>query len=164
MTDIDRLIIATTEYFSGDPRRIQHFMKVYTYASLMGRMEKLSDDEQLILEAAAVVHDTGIKKSEELFGYNNGKLQEQYGPEAAEKLLRFCGFGEGQIERICYLVGHHHTYDNMNGIDYHILVEADFIVNLYEDGASVENVKTAMERIFRTESGKRLLRTVFGLD
>lgn len=58
----DELIIRTTEFFRGDVRRIQHFMKVYTYAALIGRMEGLDDDTMRVLEAAAVVHDTGIKK------------------------------------------------------------------------------------------------------
>ena len=161
---IDRLILETTGFFAGDPRRIQHFMKVYGYASLMGRLEGLSDDERLVLEAAAVVHDTGIKKAEQLYGYNNGKLQEQYGPEAASVLLEKCGFDSGQIERICYLVAHHHTYTDMDGMDYHILVEADFIVNMYEDNVNIDNVKNACDKIFYTESGKKLCKTIFGFS
>ena len=49
----DELIIRTTEFFRGDARRIQHFMKVYTYAALIGRMEGLDDDTMCVLEAAA---------------------------------------------------------------------------------------------------------------
>ena len=124
----DELIIRTTEFFRGDARRIQHFMKVYTYAALIGRMEGLDDDTMCVLEAAAVVHDTGIKKAEELYGYNNGKLQEQYGPEAADVLLKECGYDLKDRERVCYLVAHHHTYTGMDGADYRILVEADFLV------------------------------------
>lgn len=61
------------------------------------------------------------------------------------------------IDRVCYLVGHHHTYDNIDGMDYQILVEADFLVNLFEDGST----RYAEKRIypdFRTEGGKRLFR------
>lgn len=161
---IDELIIGTTEFFKGDARRIQHFMKVYGYASLIGRMEGLDEDTMRVLEAAAVVHDTGIKKAEELFGYNNGKLQEEYGPESAGMLMEAAGYTKSDIERACYLVGHHHTYSNMDGIDYHILVEADFLVNLYEDGAARENVKQAYDRIFATDSGKKLCKAIYGLD
>ena len=161
---IDELIIGTIEFFRGDARRIQHFMKVYGYASLIGRMEGLDEDTMRVLEAAAVVHDTGIKKAEELFGYNNGKLQEEYGPESAGMLMEAAGYTKSDIERACYLVGHHHTYSNMDGIDYHILVEADFLVNLYEDGAAMENVKQAYDRIFATASGKKLCRAIYGLD
>ena len=33
-------------------------------------------------------------------------------------------------ERVAYLIGHHHTYDKIEGMDYQILVEADFLVNI----------------------------------
>ena len=61
-------------------------------------------------------------------------------------------------------MGHHHTYDHIDGADYQILVEADFLVNLYEDAASPQAVRTACERIFRTRSGKALLCTMFGVE
>lgn len=160
----DELIIRTTEFFKGDARRIQHFIKVYTYAALIGRMEGLDDDTMRVLEAAAVVHDTGIKKAEELYGYNNGKLQEQYGPEAADALLKECGYGLKDRERVCYLVAHHHTYTGMDGADYRILVEADFLVNMYEDDADINAVHTAYDKIFTTESGKRICRTMYDLN
>ena len=37
------------------------------------------------------------------------------------------------VERICYLIGHHHTYKDVDGADYQLLLEADFLVNAYED-------------------------------
>lgn len=49
-------------------------------------------------------------------------------------MLMRLGFAENVIERVCYLIGHHHTYTGIDGRDYQILVEADFLVNLYEDG------------------------------
>ena len=78
-------------------------------------------------------------------------------------MLRELGVPAADIERICYMVGRHHTYDNIDGRDLQILIEADFVVNLYEDHASENAVRTAYERIFRTESGRELLRTVFGI-
>ena len=65
------------------------------------------------------------------------------------------------IARVCYLVGHHHTYDGIDGMDYQILVESDFLVNLYEDGVSGEAVERAGEKIFRTKSGTDILETMF---
>ena len=55
----DRLLLAMIRYDAGDPRRIQHLTKVYEYARLMGRMERLGREDQEILEAAAIVHDIG---------------------------------------------------------------------------------------------------------
>ena len=49
----------------------------------------------------------------------------------------------------------------IDGIDYQILVEADFLVNLYEDNVSAEAVKNARRQIFRTSAGTRLLDNMF---
>jgi hypothetical protein len=66
------------------------------------------------------------------------------------------------IDRICYLIGHHHTYDNIDGLDYRILVEADFLVNFYEDDMSARAISQAYENIFRTETGRKLCLTMYG--
>jgi hypothetical protein len=151
------------DYFAKDAKRIQHFVKVHSFARLIGQMEGISPEELVILEAAAYVHDIGIKTAEELYKTSSGKLQEELGPEQAEKILSRCGFAKDQIERICYLVGHHHTYTGIDGIDYQILVEADFLVNLYEEEEPSSAVEAAYRSIFKTESGKGICRSMFGV-
>lgn len=160
---IDSLISLMVKYFSGDPKRIQHLIKVHSFAALIGRGEVLSEREQFILEAAAVVHDIGIKLSEEKYGSACGKYQELEGPAEAEKLLRKLDLDSEAISRISFLVGHHHTYNAIDGIDHRILVEADFLVNLYEDSASPEAVKSAYDKVFRTETGRMLFCDMFAL-
>ncbi|MDO4554330.1 MAG: HD domain-containing protein [Lachnospiraceae bacterium] len=146
----------------GDPKRIQHFLKVHSFASLIGREEGLDEHTQFILETAALVHDIGIRPAELKYdGHCNGKLQEKEGPEPARKMLSSLGFEPDVIDRVCYLVGHHHTYENVDGADYQILLEADFLVNLYEDGASMKAVQTARDSIFRTKAGTWILDTMF---
>ena len=163
---MDKLHILMKEmitYYEGDPKRIGHFTKVHSFAKLIGEMEQLKQQEQMILEVAALVHDIGIKPAEEKFGSANGKLQELEGPAPASELLDRIGFDAAVIERVCYLVGHHHTYTNIDGVDYQILVEADFLVNLYEDAAEENVIRTAGERIFKTVSGLDLFRKIYGL-
>ena len=144
------------EYYAGDARRIHHFLKVHSFAKLIGEME--------ILEVAALVHDIGIKNSEKKYGYNTGKTHEKEGPPEAEKLLIPLTDDAAFIERVCYLVGHHHTYSNIDGMDYQILVEADFLVNLYEDKEHIKAVRSAYEKIFRTQSGRKLCKEIFALS
>ena len=151
------------EYYAGDSRRVHHFLKVHSFAKLIAEMEGMEPDEMQVLEIAALAHDIGIKNAELKYGYNNGKLQEQEGPPEARRLLREAGAEDAAVERACYLVAHHHTYRNIDGLDYLILVEADFLVNLYESGAGREQAASACEKIFRTSSGKRLCRTMFAL-
>lgn len=160
----NKLIEEMISYNRGDAKRIQHFIKVHSFAKLIGETEDLSPAELFVLETAAVVHDIGIKPSEAKYGRCDGKLQEQEGPEPARELLKGLGYENTVIERVCYLVAHHHTYENVEGLDYRILLEADFLVNLYEDGISKEGVQRAYEKIFVTETGKRICREMFGIE
>lgn len=163
---LQKLTEVMIDYMGGDARRIQHFTKVHAFANLIGRQEGLDTATQFILEAAALTHDIGIKNGEEKFGAGkcSGKTQELEGPPVAAELLDRLGFTDAVRERICYLIGHHHSYDNIDGLDYQILVEADFLVNFYEDGLSQAAIKTACARIFKTESGLKLCRQMYGIE
>ena len=105
---------------------------------------------------------TGLELSPKKIEYLK-YIQEQEGPAEARKMLTELGCASEVIERVCFLIGHHHTFENIEGLDYQILVEADFLVNLYEDGLPLENVQTALVKIFKTPSGVNLCKTMFGL-
>ena len=162
MDEQDRkLIEKMMEYYAGDPKRVQHFLKVYEFAKLIGESESLDTETMHILRTAAIVHDIGIKISEEKYGSSNGKYQEKEGPAIAKKLLEKLGFDKDVSDRVQYLIAHHHTYSNIDGIDYQILVEADFLVNIMEDGLSKEAALKAYESIFKTTCGKMICREMF---
>ena len=55
---------AMIDYYKGDPKRIQHFLKVHAYAKLIGEQEGLDKKTLDILEVAALTHDIGIKISD----------------------------------------------------------------------------------------------------
>lgn len=168
MTDRDaqlqRLMLAMISFDAGDPRRIQHFLKVHSLARTIGLGEGLGDPELLTLEAAAIVHDIGIHPAEEKYGRCDGRLQEQEGPAPARELMERAGLAPAVVGRAAWLVGHHHTYANIDGTDYQALVEADFLVNLYEDEAGERTVRAARDRVFRTRTGTRLLEEMFSPD
>ena len=157
MNKIDQLSLAMISYNNADLMRIQHTTKVHAYARLIGLGEGLDEDTQFILESAALVHDIGIRASEKKYGHQNGKLQEQEGPGVARELLtRLGGYNEAQLERICWLVGHHHTYHVCEDMDYQILIEADFLVNLFEDNESPKAIEAVRRNIFKTKSGLKM--------
>lgn len=160
---LNKLHLAMIDLYRGDAKRIQHFCKVHSYAKLIAEAEKVDEKCLFILEAAALTHDIGIHVCEEKYGDCNGKLQEKEGPEIAKKLLEELGFAEDVSERVQYLIAHHHTYDNIDGMDYQILVEADFLVNIMEDNLSKEAALNAYKRIFKTACGKKICREMFGL-
>ena len=159
--NLNELFQKMITYYMGDAKRIQHFIKVHSFAKLIGEQERMDPIQLEILEAAAYVHDIGIKPAEEKHGNCSGKLQEQEGPAAAEAMLRELHAEEELIERVCYLVGHHHTYKSIDGLDYQILVEADFLVNLFEDEAVESTIYHTYDKIFKTETGKKICREMF---
>lgn len=161
---IDELERNMMDFNRGDPMRIQHLMKVHRFAQLIGRMEGLDAHTQFVTECAALVHDIGIRPAEEKYGACSGPLQEKEGPAYARPMLEKLGLPPEDVERICYLVGHHHTYTHIDGMDYQILVEADFLVNLYEDGVGPQAVHTALAQIFRTRAGTDLCRTLYAAE
>ncbi len=161
MKDAGKVIEEMTKYFCGDLKRINHLLKVYALSRTIGQGENLDDDELELLSVTAAVHDIGIKLSEQKYNSSAGKYQEIEGPAEAEKLLVNLGYDKEFVRKVCYLVGHHHTYVNIDSKPYQILVEADFLVNLCEDNASMQAVKTAEEKIFVTNTGKKLLKNMY---
>ena len=163
---------AMISFDRNDPKRTQHFAKVHSYSRLIGQLEGMDEDSLFVLEIAAYVHDIGIHVAEEKFGYQNGRLQEELGPGAARKLLSDLDFPSDVIERVSWLIAHHHTYSDINALDYQILVEADFLVNTFEDddanmnraNESVKKVaRQVRDTIFSTPSGISILNDMFGL-
>lgn len=94
------LFSAMTDYYAGDPARINHFVKVHAYARQIGLAEQLDADTLFLLEAAALTHDIGIREAERLYGQCGGKLQERLGPPEAKKMLDSLGFAPDVTERV----------------------------------------------------------------
>lgn len=155
------VIESAVSYDRGDPKRINHFMKVYAFAGLIGRKEGISDRELDILEAAAVLHDIGIHNAEMLHGSSDGKYQELEGPSVAADILSALGADNEFIGMVCNMVGRHHTYTGIDSLSLQILIEADFLVNIFEDGMSDTAIAFVKEKIFRTAEGTRLLEEMY---
>ncbi len=161
-TMIARLLLRSIAYNAGDAKRIAHLVKVHGYARAIGLLEQLNETEQLTLEAAAVLHDIGIRICEQKYeGRCSGDLQEIEGPPIARSLMEELGFEADITDRVAFLVAHHHTYTQVDGIDYQILIESDFLVNFDEDGMSEETIRKVLEKIFKTKTGTALCSHIF---
>ncbi len=159
--DITPLILKMCTYEQGEPQRAHHFLKVYAFARAIGLGEGFAPEVREVLEAAAVVHDIGIKPSLEKYGSAAGPYQELEGPPVARGMLESLGYAPQVVERVCYLVGRHHTYTAIDGPDYQALVEADFLVNMHENSMARSAVEEVRERLFQTGTGRYMLDTLF---
>ncbi len=118
------------DYFESDFRRITHALNVLKEAENLLNEYKNYDHE--IILATALLHDVGIKKSEEELGCNTGKTQEQFGPIIAEELLLSINFQKDKIQIVKDIIGNHHSPSRYEYVELEILKKADKIVNREE--------------------------------
>ncbi len=115
------------DFFADDFRRIEHAQRVLHHSKEIVAQKDGADLDVVI--ACALLHDVGIKPAEAKFGYNNGKLQEKYGPAIAEELLQLIDFPAELIVKVKEIIGNHHSPSRYTYIELEILKEADAIVN-----------------------------------
>ena len=151
------------DFYGGNLNDINHFLKVYAFAKAIGEQEGLDPQVQQTLELAAVVHDIACPLCREKYGNTDGKHQEAEGPALARSFLAELPVLPQVAGRVCDLVGRHHTYTQVDGPDHQILLEADFLVNADENMLSQDVIRSMLARVFKTETGKRLLRSAYRL-
>ncbi len=161
--NVSDVLMKMIDYSNGNRHDINHFLKVYAYAKVIAEQEQLSEEEQMITEIAAIVHDIACPLCRAKYGNTNGKYQETEGIVLALDFLKDMGLPESISERVAYLVGHHHTYENVDGADYQILLEADYMVNADESGYSQDNIRNTLNSLFKTDTGISILKSVYGI-
>ncbi|WP_319559657.1 HD domain-containing protein [Marispirochaeta sp.] len=145
-----------TAYFGRDAKRIHHAMQVYGFAETILLSENITGDEREIIETAALIHDIGIPEAERKHGSSAGNFQEAEGPPIARAILEELSYPPAIIDRVCFIVGKHHSYSKIDGIDFQILVEADLIVNIFGDAMSQKATDTLISKHFVTATGKEI--------
>lgn len=113
---VSEIMVKMVKYSKGNLHDINHFMKVYAYAKTIAECEKVADDEQRIIEIAAIIHDIACPLCREKYGNTNGKLQEKEGAVLAEEFLKGTGLSNEMVNRIIFLVAHHHTFRRLTGL------------------------------------------------
>lgn len=158
--EISDAIEKMIDFYNGNLHDINHFLKVWAFAKNIGEQEGLDARTQETLEFAAVVHDISCPLCSEKYGDTNGKHQEQESVPLVEAFFadEDCN---ADIERISWLVAHHQTYTDVDGMDYRILLEADFLVNADESGYSKSAIENAKKQFFRTDTGLCLLNSIY---
>ena len=115
--------------------------------------EGVSRREQEIIEIAAILHDLACRCAEKNTEIPTENTRRRRGLFWRGSFWRTVACREDMAERIVYLVGHHHTLTDVDGMDYQILIEADYLVNADESHYSQENIRHTMETVFRTATG-----------
>ena len=158
---ISQIMEKMIAFSDGNIHDIDHFIRVWTYARTIGELENLDRETQFLLEVAAITHDIACPLCRIKYGNTNGKYQEEEGVPMVKKFLSDTGIAEEVIDRVAFLVGHHHTFSGIDGIDYQILIEADYIANATENGYGQENIVNFLQKIMETEGGKQILKAIY---
>lgn len=162
---ISELMECMIEYTAKDSlvvnHDVNHFMKVWGFAKTIGELEQLDERTQYIVEASALLHDIACPLCRRKYGNTNGKYQETEGKILAAELLAKTDIPEDVQERIVYIVSHHHSPLEVDGIDYQIMLEADYLVNADESAYSKENIVNTRDKMFKTNTGIRLLNEIY---
>jgi len=158
---VSKILEKMIRYSKGNREDINHLLKVHSYARLIGVLEALDGPELLTLEIASAVHDIACPLCREKYGTTDGRHQEEESEALLRPFLLEFDLPSEMVERIIFLVTHHHTYTNVEGRDYQILLEADYLVNCDESPRYRKNYESFRKNVFRTKTGIRLLETIF---
>ncbi len=160
-TTIRENLIKDMKDLSGDDqRRIDHALSVLKHARDIHSEEGGSE---LVVDAAAILHDIGIHEAERKHGSSAGKYQEIEGPAIARRIMVEHDITEPDMDHICRIIANHHSARDIDTLEFRIIWDADWLVNLpdvYTD-ASQEKIETLINRIFKTKSGKRNARLLY---
>jgi HD superfamily phosphodiesterase len=151
------------DFYAGSLHDIEHFLKVWGYARTVGQLEELDGETLFTLELAALTHDIACPLCREKYGAALWDKQEEEGAPMVREFLADTHLSPALIDRVAYLVGHHHTLRGIDGADYQILIEADYMVNAAENGLEKAEITAFVEKYFRTESGTSLIKSIFSL-
>ena len=151
------------KHFGADERRIQHALKVLKAAETIMDGETVRGFMRDVVTITALLHDVGIKAAEQKYQSAVGPYQELEGPPLARAMMDRRGAEQDLADRVCYIIGGHHTASKNDGIDFQIIWEADLFVNIEEESlAQNQQALAAMiEKNFKTATGKNLAKRTF---
>jgi HD superfamily phosphodiesterase len=145
-------------YFGKDQELVDHTLEVLEYAKKIMDEEHLGEKAKKIITDATVLHDIGVIEARRKYGSSAGPYQEKEGQIIARSILEKIGRSPEEIDRVCFIVGHHHTPSAIDGMDFQIVWEADQIVNVKTSG--LHEKKENLDKYFKTTSGKQMLKAV----
>lgn len=141
--------------FKEVPYGIEHTLRVLRNAEEIMEEEDVRPDEREQISIVAILHDIGALEAQRKYGSMEAKYQEKEGPMIARRILENLGYDPKGVDRICYIVGNHHTPSKIDGLDFQIQWEADLLDNL----AYMQKKPSSQEFIdenFKTKAGRRM--------
>ena len=156
----DDLIKEMKNIFGPDKRRINHGLSVLKYTEQLHQVE---GGNYSIVAAAAILHDIGIHEAERKYNSAAGKYQEIEGPPIAREILKKSDIPSSDIEHICRIIANHHSARDIDTIEFRIIWDADWLVNIPEElpNAGPDKLRRIIDKTFKTSSGREMAMELF---
>ena len=156
----EQLINDMKSVFGDDDRRIDHALSVLSYADQI-RVQQGGDES--VVTAAAILHDIGIHEAERKYGSAAGKYQEIEGPSIAKGILEKYEITADTVEHVCRIVGSHHSGGDIDTVEFRVIWDADWIVNIGDDlaDAGQEKLEGMIDKVFKTGTGRSIAKKRF---
>ncbi|MCF7974737.1 MAG: HD domain-containing protein [Phycisphaerae bacterium] len=141
--------------FGQDQPRVDHALAVLDYAE---QIQAVEGGDPLVVKAAGILHDIGIHQAEEKHGSAAGSFQEVEGPPVAEEILTRREVPDEATEHVCKIIANHHSARDIDTLEFRILWDADWLVNLQEahQDMSHDQWTAKIDKIFKTPTGRQL--------
>ncbi|MDF2841522.1 MAG: hypothetical protein K0Q99_2294 [Clostridia bacterium] len=162
---IEKITAEMREIFKEIPYGIDHTLKVLSNAENIMDGEGIGGDERELIVIVAILHDIGAVEALHKYGSIDGVYQEKEGPAIARAILHKLAYANDKIDRICYIIGNHHTPSKIDGLDFQIQWEADLIENLLgkEIKQDKEKLVDIIDKNFKTNTGRAMISRLLGL-
>ncbi len=152
--------------FRDVPYGIEHTLRVLGNAEAIMNGEGIREDEKELISITVLLHDIGAIEAQRKYGSMDAVYQEKEGPGIARDILENIEYDSAKTDRVCYIIGNHHTPSKIDGLDFQIQWEADLLENLaYMDvSKNIEALKKYIDHHFRTNAGRNLAYERFDID
>lgn len=139
-------------YFEYNNSHINHTYRVLEYAEELLNIEKGDPNINI---PVAILHDIGITACEKKYNSIEGQLQEIEGPPVAREILESLKIDEKIIKEVCEIVACHHSPGEINTINFKIMWDADWLVNLPDvyDIKDKAKLPEIINKTFMTKTG-----------
>lgn len=154
------------EIFKEIPSGIEHTLKVLKNAEDIMEGENVNKEDRELISIVTILHDIGVVEAQRKYGSIDGEYQEKEGSLVARNILNNAGMDPESIERICFIIGHHHTPSKIDGLDFQIQWDADLLENMttmFKEAESSE-IKQFIDVNFKTGTGRDIAYKRFVAD
>lgn len=148
------------EVFDYDNIHINHTYRVLDYA------QEIADAEHAdlnIVVPSAILHDIGIPACKNKYNSIEGQLQEIEGPPITKNILENLQLDKELIQEVCGIVGCHHSPGEIETVNFKVMWDADWLVNLPDvyDVKDKKKLAEIINKTFMTQTGLKKAKELF---